>query len=588
MNWQQVTDPFNNIGLSALLAVVPILFIFWALIIQKMKGYLASLLATALAILIAITAYGMPVKLALLSTANGALYGLFPICWIIITAVFLFNLTIKSGQFEIIKHYMASITSDRRLQALLIAFSFGSFLEGMAGFGAPVAITAALLVGLGFNPLYAAGLCLIANTAPVAFGSVGIPITVASQVTSIPEMAISQMVGRTLPILSVFLPLYLVVIMAGFRKAREVWPAIVVAGVSFAFLQGFSSNTLGPALPDVLAGIGSIVSLIVLLKYWKPKSTWRFPNEPVPTITTDVHYTNGQILRALSPFILMTIVIIAWGLKPVKDVFNAVGQVQFAFPGLHNIILDSGGKAIPHLFKFNYLSASGTAILLSALIATPLVGLTYGQAGKVFLQTLRQLTFPIITIAAVLGFAYIVNDSGISITMAEALANTGVLFPFFAPMLGWLGVFITGSDTSANALFGKLQATTATSLGIDPVVTVSANVSGGVIGKMISPQSIAVAAAAGNLVGKESELFRFTVKHSFYMLLVICCIVLAQAYVFSWIIPNYQMIVAGAAPVIPDFTTGYVYLLVVATVLVAFVVSIKVINRKKVIPGILE
>ncbi|HEV7348614.1 lactate permease LctP family transporter [Telluribacter sp.] len=584
MNWQQVIDPLNNIGLSALLAVVPILFIFWALIIRKMKGYQASLIATGLAILIAILAYGMPVKLALLSTLNGALYGLFPICWIIITAVFLFNITVQSGQFEIIKHYMASITSDRRLQALLIAFSFGSFLEGMAGFGAPVAITAALLVGLGFNPLYAAGICLIANTAPVAFGSVGIPITVASQVSAIPEMAISQMVGRTLPILSVFLPFYLVVIMAGFRKTREVLPAIIVAGVSFAFLQWFSSNTLGPALPDVIAGIGSIVSLIVLLKFWKPKSTWRFPSEPAPTINTDVYYTPGQIVRAWSPFILLTIVIIAWGTKPIKDVFNAVGQVQFGFPGLHEAILDTTGNAIPHLFKFNYLSATGTAILLSALISVPLVGMRYDEAAKVFGQTIRQLTFPIITIAAVLGFAYIVNDSGISITMAAALANTGVLFPFFAPMLGWLGVFITGSDTSANALFGKLQATTATSIGVDPVVTVSANVSGGVIGKMISPQSIAVAAAAGDLVGKESELFRFTVKHSFYMLLFICLIVLAQAYTFSWIIPQYQMIVAGRASVIPDFTQGYVYLMILATVLVAFVASIWFMNKKKVYP----
>jgi lactate permease len=585
MNWQQVIDPFDNIILSALLAVVPILFIFWALIIQKMKGYQASLIATALAIFIAILAYGMPVQLAVLSTVNGALYGLFPICWIIITAVFLFNVTVRSGQFEVIKHYMASITSDRRLQALLIAFAFGSFLEGMAGFGAPVAITAALLVGLGFNPLYAASLCLIANTAPVAFGSVGIPITVASQVTAIPELAISQMVGRTLPLLSVFLPFYLVVIMAGFRKAREVWPAIVVAGVSFASLQLFSSNILGPALPDVIAGIGSIVSLIVLLKFWKPKNAWRFPTEPAPTINTDVHYTTGQIVRAWSPFILLTIVIIAWGTKPIKELFNAVGQVQFAFPGLHDVILDTSGKAIPHVFKFNYLSATGTAVLLSAIISIPLVGLGYREAVNVFGQTIKQLTFPIITIAAVLGFAYIVNDSGISLTMAEALANTGVLFPFFAPMLGWLGVFITGSDTSANALFGKLQASTATSIGVDPVVTVSANVSGGVIGKMISPQSIAVAAAAGNLVGQESELFRFTVKHSFYLLVAICLIVLAQAYVFSWIIPTYQMIVAGAAPAVVDFTTGYVYLMVLVTVLVAFVAGIKIVNKKKVMPG---
>jgi len=586
MNWQQLIDPFNNIVLSALLAVVPILFIFWALIIQKMKGYQASLIATALAILIAVTAYGMPVKLALLSTANGALYGLFPICWIVITAVFLFNITVKSGQFEVIKHYMASITPDRRLQALLIAFAFGSFLEGMAGFGAPVAITAAMLVGLGFNPLYAAGICLIANTAPVAFGSVGIPIVVASQVTSIPELAISQMVGRTLPILSVLLPFYLVAIIAGFGKAKEVLPAIIVAGVSFAFLQWFSSNTLGPALPDVIAGLGSIVSLIVLFRFWKPRRIWRFENEPAPTLSTDIHYTPGQIIRALSPFILLTIVIVAWGLKPIKDVFNAVGQVQFEFPGLHSVILDTGGNALPHLFKFNYLSATGTAILLASLISVPLVGMRYSEAAKVFVQTIRQLTFPIITIAAVLGFAYIVNDSGISITMAEALANTGVLFPFFAPMLGWLGVFITGSDTSANALFGKLQASTATSLGIDPVITVSANVSGGVIGKMISPQSIAVAAAAGNLVGQESELFRFTVKHSFYMLIFICFIVLAQAYAFSWIIPSYQMIVANAPQVIPDFTVGYVYLMVLVAVLVAFVATIKLINKKKVIPDI--
>lgn len=581
MHWNQVIDPFNNIGLSALLAIVPILFIFWALIIKRMKGYQASLIAIGLAIIIAISAYGMPVKLALLSTVNGALYGLFPICWIVITAVFLFNITVKSGQFEIIKHYMASITSDRRLQALLIAFSFGSFLEGTAGFGAPVAITAAMLVGLGFNPLYAAGICLIANTAPVAFGAIGIPITVASQVTSIPEMAISQMVGRTLPILSVVLPFYLVMIMAGFRKTNEVLPAIIVTGVSFAFLQWFSSNFIGPALPDVIAGIGSIVSLILLLKFWKPKSVWRFPNEPTPTIHKDGQYTTGEIIRAWSPFILLTIFIIAWGLKPIKDVFNAVGQVQFEFPGIHNMIVDKSGKAIPHIFKFNYLSASGTAILLSAIVSIPLIGMKFGEALKIFKETLVQLTFPILTVASVLGFAYIVNDSGITITMAEALANTGFLFPFFAPVLGWLGVFITGSDTSANALFGKLQASTATSIGVDPVITVGANVSGGVVGKMISPQSIAVAAAAGHLVGKESELFRFTVKHSFFMLILICFIVLAQAYLFSWIIPKYQILVANTTSVIPDFAKGYVYLLVLVGIIFAFAATISILLRKK-------
>lgn len=581
MNWKQVIDPFNNLALSALVAVLPILFIFWALIIKKMKGYQASLIATGLAILIAIFVYGMPVNLALLSTANGALYGLFPICWIVITAVFLFNITVKSGQFEIIKHFMASITSDRRLQALLIAFSFGSFLEGTAGFGAPVAITAAMLVGLGFNPLYAAGICLIANTAPVAFGAIGIPITVASQVTSIPEMAISQIVGRTLPILSVVLPFYLVILMAGVKKAGEVLPAILVSGFSFALLQWFSSNFLGPALPDVIAGIGSIICLVIFLRFWKPKEVWRFENEPPATINVEEKYTTGQIIRAWSPFILLTVMIIAWGLQPIKDLFNSFALTQFEFPNLHNVIIDKNDKPIAHIYRFNYLSASGTAILLSAIISIPLIGLKFSEGLKIFGDTLKQLRFPVITIASVLAFAYIVNDSGITITMAEALATTGFLFPFFAPVLGWLGVFITGSDTSANALFGKLQASTATSIGVDPVVTVGANVSGGVVGKMISPQSIAVAAAAGHLVGKESELFRFTVKHSFIMLAFICFIVLGQAYLYSWVIPEYSMLSANAVSASPQFSKGYIYLAGLIVLILALAVIIFMTTRKK-------
>src|SRR3954468_8963725 len=295
MNWTQVIDPFNNIALSAIVAVVPILFIFWALIIKKMKGYKASLIAVAIAIVIAIVVYKMPVQLALLSTVNGALYGLFPIGWIVISAVFLFNLTVDSGQFEIVKHFMASITSDRRLQALLIAFSFGSFLEGTAGFGAPVAITAAMLVGLGFNPLYASGICLIANTAPVAFGALGIPITVASQVSGIPEMMISQMVGRTLPLLSLMLPFYLVLLICGWRKTIEVLPAILVSGVSFASLQWFAANYLSPMLPDVLAGVGSIISLTVFLKYWKPKKLWRFKDEQAGTFEASINYPLGAV-----------------------------------------------------------------------------------------------------------------------------------------------------------------------------------------------------------------------------------------------------------------------------------------------------
>lgn len=581
MHWTQVIDPFNNIILSALVAIVPIIFIFWALIIKKMKGYQATSLAMVIAILIAIVVYGMPVKLAILSTAHGSLYGLFPISWIIIGAIFLFNITVKSGQFEIIKHFMASISSDRRIQALLIAFSFGAFLEGTAGFGAPVAITAAMLIGLGFNPLYAAGLCLVANTAPVAFGSVGIPITVAAQVSGLPELAISQMVGRTLPLLSLILPFYLVVLMSGFRKSLEVLPAIFVSGISFAIFQWFTSNYLGPMLPDVIAGLFSMISLMVLLRFWKPKSIWRFKDEPAPDIIVKGTYSSGQIIKAWSPFILLTLMILAWGLQPVKDALNSFGLIQFDIPGLHNVINYNGsGSLLAQTFKFNYLSAAGTAILIASIISIPLIGMSFREGMKIFISTLNQLKYPIVTIASVLGFAYIVNNSGISITMAKALANTGVLFPFFAPILGWLGVFITGSDTSSNALFGKLQHATATSIGVDPVVTVAANCTGGVVGKMISPQSIAVAAAAGNLIGKESDLFRFTVKHSFILLFVISIITVIQAYLAHWIIPIYKIIETTTIVADDTVSRGFTYLLGLSISLILITLTVLLLNRK--------
>jgi lactate permease len=589
MRWTQVIDPFHNIALSALVAVLPILFIFWALIIKKMKGYKASLFAVLIALLIAVFIYGMPVRLALLSSMHGALYGVFPICWIVVTAVYLFNITVKSGQLEIIKHFMASITSDRRLQALLIAFSFGSFLEGMAGFGAPVAITAAMLVGLGFNPLYAAGICLIANTVPVAFGSIGIPVTVAAQVSGIPEMAISQMVGRTLPLLSLFIPLYLVVLICGFKKSIGVLPAILVSGISFALLQWFASNYLSPMLPDVLAGIGSIIALIILLKYWKPKNIWRFKDESIATPDTQVSYSSGQIMKAFSPFIILTVMVIAWGLQPVKETLNSIGLIQFEVPGLHNAIQLSDGKLLPQIFKANFLSAAGTAILLSAIISLPLIGVAFKDGSKIFGATLKQLAFPIVTVAAVLCFAYVLNNAGISNTMAKALANTGRWFPFFAPILGWLGVFITGSDTSANALFGKLQYATAVSIGVDPVLTVGANVSGGVVGKMISPQSIAIAAAAGNLVGKESDLFRFTVKHSFIMLFLICLLTLGQAYLFSRIIPSYAADGGSVATHGRSATSGPLYLAILAVVLIVIATLVmRVSNNKKAQPKEVE
>jgi len=586
MPWIQTIDPLKNIPLSALVAAIPVIFIFWALI-KKMKGYVTSLLALAIAIFIALLIYGMPLKLAMLSTLHGSLYGLFPISWIIISAVFLFNVTVKSGQFEVIKSFMASITPDRRLQALLIAFSFGAFLEGAAGFGAPVAISGAMLVGLGFNPLYAAGLCLIANTAPVAFGSVGTPIIMASRMSDIPELAISQMVGRTLPLLSLLIPFYLVTLMSGFKKSLEVMPAILVSGISFAFVQWFTSNYMGPMLPDILAGIASILSLLFLLKYWKPKSIWRFKEEPALQTSVEIKYTSLQILRAWSPFIIMTLFIIAWGFQPVKDILNSIGFIKFKIPGLENAILQPDGNPLPiKAFDFNYLSTPGTAVIFAALISIPLIGISIRESIKIFGATLKQLMFPIITIAAVVGYAFIANYAGMSITMAGALASTGVLFPFFSPILGWLGVFLTGSDTSANALFGKLQAQTADTLGFDPLVTVSANATGGVTGKMISPQSIAVGAAAVGLVGKESDLFRFTFKHSFIMLFIVCVLTCLQVYVMKWVVPVYTKInttdiLANASLNSTNADQGYWYLLTLALAVGLIILSLSINKKSK-------
>lgn len=571
--WKQVTDPLNNIFLSSAVAAVPILFIFWALIIKKMKGHVASVLTTAVAIILAIIVYKMPVQMALLSAAHGALYGLFPICWIIVTVIFLFNVTVKTGQFEVIKSFIASITDDRRIQALLIAFSFGAFLEGTAGFGAPVAITAAMLAGLGFSPLYAAGICLIANTVPVAYAAAGIPITVAAQVSGLPEMQVSMLVGRMLTILSMLIPFYIIMMMAGFKKTFEIWPAILVSGVSFALIQYVTSNFLGPALPAIAGGLGSIVCLFIFLKFWKPKHTWHFKNEKGTLPGSYVQYSNAKVLHAWSPFILLTVMIIAWGIGPVKELLN-LATLNVKIPGLHLTILNEEGTALPQVFKFNFLSAAGTAIFIAGIISVPLSGMSAREGLKTFKETLIQLKAPIIIVAAILGFAFVANDSGITITMAKGLAGTGKLFPFFAPLLGWLGTFITGSDTSSNALFSKMQTATAQSIGVNPLFTVSGNAVGGVVGKMLSPQSIAVATASVGLSGQESSLFRFTAKHSLIILLFICFFTYAMTYWFPGILPE-----AGAAVVKESVATGggtgllYLGMLVLLVVIFYFFVN---------------
>jgi lactate permease len=547
MTWTMNVDPLGNLALSALVAAVPIIFLFIALTVLKMKGHWAAIVATTLAVSVAAVVYGMPAQLAGLSVVYGAMFGLFPVCWIVITALFIYNMSVKTGQFEVIKNSLATISDDRRMQALLIAFSFGAFIEGAAGFGTPVAITAAMLAGLGFNPLYAAGLCLLANTAPVAFGAIGIPIVVGASVSGVDLMAFSQMVGRTLPFLSVFVPLYLVVLMAGWKKGMEVWPACMVSGGSFAIVQFLSSNYIGPLLPDILSSIASIICTVIFLRYWHPKESWRFPEEPKSEGRAELQYTGGQVFRAWAPFILLSIFVAAWGIKPVQTAMNEIFLFKLPIHGLDNMVIDHVGKAKPAVYTFNGLSAAGTAILLAWCFSIPVMGASVRTALEVAGNTLKQLRWPIVTISTILGFAYIMNYSGMAITLGYAFASTGWLFPFFSAFLGWLGVFMTGSDTSTNALFGKLQAVTAEQLGINPLVTLNANTSGGVCGKMISPQSISVATAATDMVGKESEIFRFTLKHSLILTTIIGIISMLYAYVFTWMVPVAEKVAPAAA-----------------------------------------
>ncbi len=547
MTWAMNVNPLGNLALSALVAAVPIIFLFIGLTVLKMKGHWAAIIATVLAVVVASVVYGMPAQYAGLSVVYGALFGLFPVCWIVITALFIYNMSVKTGQFEVIKNSLATISDDRRMQALLIAFSFGAFIEGAAGFGTPVAITAAMLAGLGFNPLYAAGICLLANTAPVAFGAIGIPIVVGASVSGVDLMAFSQMVGRTLPFLSVLIPLYLVVLMTGWKKGIEVWPACLVCGGSFAITQFLSSNYIGPLLPDILSSIASIICTVIFLRFWHPKESWHFPDEAKSEGRAMLNYSGGQVFRAWAPFILLSIFVAAWGIKPIQTAMNQIFLIKLPINGLDNMVIDHVGKAKAAVYTFNGLSAAGTAILLAWLFCIPVMGASIRTALNVAGNTLKQLRWPIVTISMILGFAYIMNYSGMAITLGYAFASTGFLFPFFAAFLGWLGVFMTGSDTSTNALFGKLQAVTADQLGINPLVTVNANTCGGVCGKMISPQSISVATAATHMVGQESEIFRFTLKHSLILTTAVGIICMLQAYVFTWIIPTVEKVAPAAA-----------------------------------------
>ncbi|WP_337007962.1 L-lactate permease [Pantoea sp. AS142] len=548
--WQQNYDPLGNIWLSSLVALIPILFFFFALIKLKMKGYLAATTTVVLALLVALFLYQMPAAQALAAVIYGFLYGLWPIAWIIVAAVFVYKISVKTGQFDIIRASILSITADQRLQMLIVGFSFGAFLEGAAGFGAPVAITAALLVGLGFNPLYAAGLCLIVNTAPVAFGAMGIPIIVAGQVTGLDSFAIGQMAGRQLPLLTMIVLFWIMAIMDGWRGVKETWPAVVVTGGSFAIAQFLSSNFLGPELPDIISSLASLISLTLFLRVWKPVRIFRFTDaeaKPDDPLQPPQNYRLGQVIRAWMPFLFLTATVTLWSIPPFKALFAKGGALydwvlSMPVPMLNELVARMPpvvGSATPYLaiFKLDLVSATGTAILIAAIMAIIFLRMKPTSALQTFGETLKELALPIYSIGMVLAFAFISNYSGLSATLALALAHTGHAFTFFSPFLGWLGVFLTGSDTSSNALFAALQATTAQQIGVSDILLVAANTTGGVTGKMISPQSIAIACAAVGLVGKESDLFRFTVKHSLIFTCMVGVITTLQAYVFPWMIP---------------------------------------------------
>ncbi len=550
--WNQLYDPAGNLWVSSLVALLPIAFFFVALAVLRMKGWLAGTLTVVIALAVALLFYRMPVDRAFAAGAYGFFYGLWPIAWIIIGAVFLYKVSVRTGQFEIIRSSILSVTEDQRLQMLMVGFAFGSFLEGAAGFGAPVAITAALLVGLGFRPLYAAGLCLIVNTAPVAFGAMGIPIIVAGQVTGLDPMHIGMMAGRQLSFLTIIVLFWIMAIMDGWRGIKETWPAVLVAGGSFAIAQYLTSNFVGPELPDITASLASLVCLTLFLRKWKPKRIFRFADADAQVDATvqaqaSRHYGIAQVFKAWSPFLILTAMVTLWSIKPFKALFGAGGALEWTVIKIHVPFLDTLVNKMPPIvahptaydavYKFDWLAATGTAILIAAIISVIALKMRPKAAAITFAETLSELKTPIYSIGMVLAFAFIANYSGLSATLALALAHTGHAFTFFSPFLGWLGVFLTGSDTSSNALFSALQATTAQQIGVSDVLLVAANTTGGVTGKMISPQSIAIACAAVGLAGKEADLFRFTVKHSLAFTVMVGIITTLQAYVLTWMIP---------------------------------------------------
>ncbi len=556
MTWTQVYTPLGNLTFSALVAAIPVVVLLGALAFFHVKAHIAALLGLFLALAIAVGVYGMPMKMAGASALYGAAFGLLPIGWIILHAIFIYDITVKTGKFEVVKDTIGGLAGDRRIQVLLIAFAFGAFIEGAAGFGTPVAISAAMLIGLGFKPLPAAGLALIGNTAPVAYGALGTPIITLAKVTGLNEGMLSAMAGRQLPLFSLIVPFWLVWAMAGFRGMLGVWPACLVAGIAFAVPQFLVSNFVGPNLVDIIAAASCIVVTYLFLKLWQPKEVWRFKEEraadAVPAVGIARQSVGAAVFRKHSfgeafmgwmPWIVLSVCVFAWGQPAVKTWMNGLFNPTFEVPFLHNLVLKAppvAAKLNPEAAKYslNLLSATGTGLLLAGVIAGLWLRLSPLTLLKTYLGTLKRVRYSLLTIAAMLALGFTTRYSGSDSTMGLAFASTGVLFPFFSPLLGWLGVALTGSDTSSNVLFGNLQVVSARQIGMSPILAAAANSSGGVMGKMIDAQSIVVASVATGQDGHEGSILKYVFWHSLALACLVGVVVFAQAYWLTWMVPK--------------------------------------------------
>jgi lactate permease len=545
MHWTQNYDPLGSPTLATLCAALPLIVLLGAIGFVQVRAHLAALLGLAMALLVSVLVFRMPLSCVASAAAYGAAYGLMPIGWIILNLLFLYQMTVKHGSFASLREHFRSIVPDKRIQLLLVAFSFGAFFEGAAGFGTPVAITAAILIQLGFSPLQASVYTLIANTAPVAYGALGTPIVALSGVTGISVLSLSAMVGRQLPFFTAIIPFWVVAVYAGRRGLMGVWPAALVAGLGFAIPQYLISNYHGPWLVDIAGSICSLSAILVLLKYWRPSDPHYAAAEVERAESQNTTLSRADVARGWAPWILLATVIFLWGLPPVKDRLKQIGEPKLPVPGLHQVVsrgypvvvkptVERPTNPEAAVFDFNWLSATGSGILVAAILAGFLMRFSPAEMLRVYVETLIQVRFTLVTIAAMLALGFVTKYSGADATLGLALARTGVLYPFFGTLLGWLGVALTGSDTSSNVLFGSLQTITASQAGISPTLMAAANATGGVMGKMVNAQSIVVASTATNYYGHEGLILRRVFLHSLFFAALVGLFVVLQAYVYPF------------------------------------------------------